>query len=156
MSMTEQNETEDELRNERDAARRECAELRAAMANAREEVRCANVSSRAAWEAHTAKCVELAEAKRAVSLGFMDGFHLADVAAHVFAEFRTSKWDFTTPEFRALFRQSAVSALRCLWKVGDSDLRATVAARVAVWMRRDVATIRARVKEREAGRAVAA
>ncbi len=78
---------------------------------------------------------------------------LADCAARVFSQQRTSRNagnDNATT--RQILRQSAVESLRYLWATGDHNQRATVAARVAVWMSRPAGEIQSRVYDREKAR----
>lgn len=75
---------------------------------------------------------------------------LADCAASKFAEWRTSKQDDIYA--RQYLRTESVRALRFLWATGDADQRASMAARVAVWMDRPVKEIHDRVLARERAR----
>lgn len=88
-----------------------------------------------------------------LNIDFFDGYALADSAARVFAEERTTKFpgeDYARS--RRFLRESPVHALRFLWKNGDVSLRTTVACRVAVWMGRPVKEIGDRITAREKAR----
>lgn len=84
----------------------------------------------------------------AEKIPFIAAHCLADCAARVFAEHRTKR----TPgawgaEIRRAMRAPAVRALRHLWRTGDAEQRATVAARVGAWMRSS--TDHRKIQERE-------
>lgn len=61
---------------------------------------------------------------------------IADAAAHLFSVRRTRKNTTTDSGTRTILRQSAVDALRYLWREGDGSQRGLVAARVRIWMDR--------------------
>lgn len=80
---------------------------------------------------------------------WIDGYHVTDVAARVLAEERPSK------QRSPILRLSAVEALRFVWRKGGVDNRATVAARVHVWLGHDQERVKAtssRVEAREIAR----
>jgi hypothetical protein len=89
----------------------------------------------------------------------MAGYGLADAAARIFAEERSSKnpdveWDpeRTNRKSRAFLRHNAVTGRRYLWQTGDAGQRATVAARVLIWMGLPDRVISDRVHARECKR----
>jgi hypothetical protein len=86
-------------------------------------------------------------------LSFIDAFALADCAARIFAEERTSRnkegW---AVKGRQMLREPATRALRHLWRTGSVDQRVTVATRVAIWMKRPAQETQIRIKRRETAR----
>ena len=70
-----------------------------------------------------------------VAIEWSANIALADVAAQAFANARTSKYPEDTPNLRWIMRHWSVEALRFLWKNGDAQNRASIAARVQIWMR---------------------
>lgn len=80
-------------------------------------------------------------------------FSLSECAAVCFSNWRTSKNPSKDEAAtRRIMRSQAVEALRFLWATGNADQRATVTARVAIWMERPTKEIRDRVLARERAR----
>jgi len=74
-------------------------------------------------------------------LDFAVSYHIADCAAQCLSHYPPEpRPDYLTQEqhsnLRGMMRAGAVSTLRWLWRTGDADQRATVAARVHVWLGR--------------------
>jgi hypothetical protein len=91
------------------------------------------------------------------SIPFTAHLAMCDNAARVLAQHRPAKNPLSETDrdldqrVRMILRESAVTALRWLWKSGDAHERSTVAARVAVWLNRDP-KVSLRVRDREKAR----
>jgi len=92
--------------------------------------------------------------KQQIPMPFMESYALADCCARIFAEWRTSKHpEADDAKVRQILRDQAVRGLRYLWQTGDYSQRATVACRVAIWMKHpNVSTLQKTVVEREKAR----
>ena len=91
-------------------------------------------------------------------LPFLAALAMADNAAQILAKYRTAP-KAGEPDFdlnlrvRAMLRGNSVTALRYLWETGDAGQRATVAARVGIWMKTErVITGDMRIYAREKAR----
>ena len=91
------------------------------------------------------------------ALPFSATYALADCAARILDEWRTSK--HPAPDdanVRQILRQNAVDGLRYLWQTGDAMQRTTVACRVVIWVRRlkshELAAWHTRITAREKAR----
>lgn len=72
-------------------------------------------------------------------LDFLAAYHIADCAAQCLSHYPPEPCpDYLTQEqhsnIRGMMRGGSVSTLRWLWRTGNAEQRATVAARLHVWL----------------------
>lgn len=84
---------------------------------------------------------------------FLSHLAIVDCAARVLAEERPSAAPEMSSNMRSYLRANAVETLRWLWQTGDVEERATIVARVHVWLKTNRTTpARQRVTQRETAR----
>lgn len=84
---------------------------------------------------------------------FLESLSIADGLARNFVGIFPTKGE--KPNFQHYLRGYCIPGLRWLWRTGDANTRATLAARVAVWRGRKTEEVRAlqsRILARELGR----